>query len=376
MTMRLLRDLYRFPAVVVLFACTVAAQTNAYRQTNLASDVPGAADTLSPRLVNPWGVAFLPGQPIYIANNQGGIVTTHNPDGSASGAPGFLVPTADLAGPDNPTGIVSDPSRSFFIRGFLPQFIVASANGRISGWGPDAVGNNPVSASVAVDHAAQGDVYTGLAILQPACCGTFLAVANFHGANIEVFTRVFAPLAPPGAFTDPNLPAGYAPYGIQVIGERVFITYALRDSTASKPVLGAGNGIVSIFDQEGNFVRRFATGGSLNAPWGVTQASANFGAFSNAILVGNFGDGSISAFDLATGNFAGQLRDPAGNVIRNSGLHALAFRPDSFGNPDRLYFTAGISNEQHGLLGAIVATNGVLPDFSLETTPSDATVGA
>ena len=369
--------LNRLLVIVLLLASSVAAQTTAYRQTNLASDVPGTANLVAPRLVNPWGIAFLPGRAFFIANNGSGRVTTHNPDGLAdAGGLGFIVPRSDGTGQDTPTGIVSDTTGSFLISGFAPQFLVAALDGTISGWGPDGAGNLPVASTVAVDHSAQGDVFTGLAILRPACCTVFLAVADFHGGAIESFNTGMARLSPPGNFTDPNLPAGFAPFGIQVIGDKVFITYALQDATRRNPVLGPGNGVVSVFDLEGNFVRRFASGGSLNAPWGVTQASAQFGAFSNDILVGNLGDGSISAFDPVTGNFAGQLTDAAGNVIRNSGLWGLAFRADGFGDPNTLYFTAGIANEQHGLFGAIVASNGTSPDFSLGATPADATVVA
>lgn len=365
--------------MLVLLAGSAAAQSNAYRQINLASDVAGNATHLAPGLANPWGIAFLPGQSFFIANNASGRVTTHNPDGLAdAGGIGFLVPTTDGTRPDKPTGIVADPSGSFFIGGFIPQFIVAATDGTISGWGPDSRGDLPVQSTVAVDHSSRGAVYTGLAILRPACCTVFLAVADFHGGIIESFTRGMAGLATPGTFTDPTLPAGFAPFGIQVVGDNVFITYARQDATRSNPVLGAGNGVVSVFDLEGNFMRRFATGGTLNAPWGVTQASAHFGAFSNDILIGNLGDGSISAFDPVSGNFAGQLTDAAGNVIRNSGLWGLTFRADGVGDPDTLYFTAGIANEQHGLFGAIVpaSNGGTSPDFSVGANPAEVTVAA
>jgi len=361
--------------IVALITGTVTAQTNSYRQTNLASDVPGAANFRSPTLLNPWGVAFLPGQPFVIADNGSGRTSTHNADGSFAG-PGFLVATTEGDGPDNPTAIVADPTRSFFIAGGIPQFIVATDTGRISGWGPDDRGDIPVQAAVVVDHSARGDSYTGLAILQPPCCTIFLAAADFHGGVIRSYNRSLAGLSPPGSFIDPNLPAGYAPFGIHVIGEHVFITYALQDASGRSPAVGAGNGLVSIFDLEGNFMRRFATGGTLNAPWGVTQASANFGAFSNDILVGNFGDGSISAFDPATASFVGQLADGNGNIIRNSALWELTFRADGFGDPNTLYFTAGIGNEQHGLFGALTTSDRVASDFSLTATPSNATIAS
>jgi uncharacterized protein (TIGR03118 family) len=156
-----------------------------------------------------------------------------------------------------------------------------------------------------------------------------------------------------GSFKDEDLPLGYAPFNIQQIGAEVFVTYAVQDAAGTNPVVAAGNGIVNVFDQEGRFIRRFASNGPLNAPWGIVQASANFGRFSNDILIGNFGDGTINAFDPATGNFIGQMKDASGKVITNPGLWALVFRSDGVGDPNTLYFTAGSSGENHGLFGAI-----------------------
>ena len=149
------------------------------------------------------------------------------------------------------------------------------------------------------------------------------------------------------------LPAGYAPFGIQVLGKRVFVTYALQDSRKHDPVFGQGNGIVSVFDLEGNFVRRFASHGTLNAPWGVARASAHFGQFSNAILIGNCGDGTINAFDSVTGKFLGRLKDMTGKFIVNPGLGGLTFPTGGTGAPNTLYFTAGPNQKRDGLFGAI-----------------------
>jgi uncharacterized protein (TIGR03118 family) len=153
------------------------------------------------------------------------------------------------------------------------------------------------------------------------------------------------------------LPAGYAPFNIQQIGTQIFVTYAVQDATGTNTVVSAGNGIVSVFDQEGNYIRRFASNGELNAPWGIVPASASFGRFSNDILIGNFGDGTINAFDPATGKFLGQLQTASGEVITNPGLWALAFRSDGVRDPNTLYFTAGSSGEDHGLFGTISPQN-------------------
>jgi uncharacterized protein (TIGR03118 family) len=206
---------------------------------------------------------------------------------------------------------------------------------------------------LAVDKSVAGTVFKGLAIVTPACCREYLALADFHDAEIVTYDVGFNRLATLGTFTDPDLPAGYAPFNIQQIGNQVFVTFALQDGARHDPVTGDGNGIIDIFDQEGVFIRSFASNGPLNAPWGIAQASANFGPFSNDILVGNFGDGKINAFDPTNGNFLGPIQDGTGTVIVNSGLWGLTFRADGVGDPNTLYFTAGGANEKHGLFGTI-----------------------
>ena len=156
----------------------------------------------------------------------------------------------------------------------------------------------------------------------------------------------------------------------------MFVTYALQDAAKHDPVNAAGNGIVDIFDLEGNFVRRFASNGTLNSPWGVVQASKSFGQFSNDILIGNFGDGRINAFDPTTGNFLGQLKDQTGTTITNASLWALVFGAGGIGDTNTLYFTAGLADEGHGLFGAITAASAPTLDYSLTATPQIATVAA
>jgi hypothetical protein len=201
-------------------------------------------------------------------------------------------------------------------------------------------------------------------------------VANFHSGLIEAYTQSFDRLAPPGSFTDSGLPAGYAPFNIQPVGSFVFVTYAVQDAAKHDPVNAAGNGIVDIFNLEGDFVGRFAQNGPLNSPWGVVRASANFGQFSNDILIGNFGDGTINAFDPATGNFLGQLKDQTGATIVNGSLWGLVFGAGGTGDASTLYFTAGLADEGHGLFGAIAAAVPAALDYSLSVTPQDTTVTA
>ena len=336
-----------------LFVANVNAQTVGYRQTNLASDLPNMAHTVTPNLVNPWGIGFLPGQPFFIADNQVGRVTVHDISGSGARPIGFTVPNADSTGFDTPTGIVADQNSFFGEPSLVKPFILVAEQGAIFTWGPDAQGDLPQSARLVVDNSLRGAVYKAVAILNSLLTAPALAVTNFHDGSVDAFLPGFRPVALPGSFTDPNLPAGYAPFGIEAIGIQVFVSYAVQDAAKHDPIFAPGNGIVSIFDMDGNFVRRFATGGVLNAPWGITQASGNFGPFSNDILIANVGDGTIDAFDGATGEFRGQIKDGDGNTITNKGIHGLTFRTDGFGDSNTLYFTAGINNEQDGLLGSI-----------------------
>jgi uncharacterized protein (TIGR03118 family) len=259
--------------------------------------------------------------------------------------------------PSTPTGIVFNPfAQDFLVRGTPAQFLFATEDGTISTWAA-INGNFPTNALLARDDSANGAVYKGLAILSPQCCREYLALTNFHNGFIATYDISFNLLSTLGSFKDSNLPPGYAPFNIQQIGTEVFITYAVQDATGTNPVVAPGNGIVNVFDQEGNFIRRFASNGPLNAPWGIVPASANLGHFSNDILIGNFGDGTINAFDPTTGNFLGQLKDASGKVITNPGLWALVFRSDGVGNPNTLCFTAGSSGEDHGLFGAISPQN-------------------
>ncbi len=304
-------------------------------------------------LVNPWGIAFLSDQPFFIANNEVGRVTVHDASGTGVWPAGFIIPNAAGTGFDHSTGIVADQNSIFGGPTLIKPFILVTEEGTVFTWGPNAQGDLPQSATLVRNDSSRGAVYKDVTILNSSLTAPVLAVTDFHGGFIETFLPGFDPVALPGSFTDPNLPAGYSPFGIQVIGREVFVTYALQDAAKHDPIVGAGNGIVNIFDMDGNFVRRFATAGALNAPWGITQASADFGPFSNNILIGNAGDGNINAFDLTTGNFVGELLDGDGFPIAEVNLHGLAFRADGFGDRNALYFTSQFNNENDGLFGAI-----------------------
>lgn len=327
--------------------------SSGFQQTNLVSDLPGSASHTNPTFTNPRGIAFIPGQTFWIANNDRGTANVFNVSGGAESPAAVEIPVPPAnTSHATPSGIVFNPiAEDFHVSGTSAQVIFATEDGTVSTWAT-INGNIPTRALLAVDNSSAAAVYKGLAILTPACCREYLALANFHDGSIDTYTTSFDLLATSGTFTDPDLPQGYAPFNIQQIGSFVFVTFALQDAARHDPVSGPGNGIVDIFDQEGNFVHRFASHGALNAPWGIARAIANFGPFSNDVLIGNFGDGTINAFD-PDGNFIGPLKDSNGRAITNPGLWALIFRNDGVGDPNTLYFTAGPSNQQHGLFGTI-----------------------
>jgi uncharacterized protein (TIGR03118 family) len=325
-----------------------------FEQTNLVSDTVGTASHIDPLLLNPWGVGLLPGDSFWIADNNRGSAKVFDVSG-ASERPGTVtvpVPSGSILAA-KPAGVVFNPVvEDFLVRGTPAQFVFATEDGTISTWA--SINNNlPTTALLARDDSASGAVYKGLTIVTPECCREYLALADFRGGFIATYDVGFNLLATSGSFKDSNLPVGYAPFNIQQIGTHVFVTYAVQDASGINPATGRGNGLVNVFDLEGNFIRRFVSNGPLNAPWGIVQAGANFGRFSNDILIGNFGDGTINAFDPSTGDFLGVLENSSGKAIVNPGLWALIFRNDGVRNPDALYFTAGSSAEDHGLFGTI-----------------------
>ena len=351
-----------------LFAESASAQTKAYRQANLASEISGVAANNAPNLGDPWAITFLPGRPFFVADSGSGSISSLDSAGVQSGAIAVSVSSGNMSRA-MPTGIASDASGAFGLAGSPFQYVVVTQNGTIDEFSTPN-GNVPAQATLVRDDSATGAVYTALAFLHPDCCAPFAAVADFNDGTIHTFTNSFDSLDRPRAFQDPNLPAGYAPYGMQVIGNELFVSYAVQDAAKHGPVTGAGNGIVNVFDTQGNYVRRFATGGSLNAPWGMAFAGSNFGPFSRAILIGNFGDGTISAFDAASGDFLGQIRDGDGSVIANPGLRGLAFRADGLADANTLFFTADIANGQGGLFGAI--TSGMVSNTRASATTATA----
>lgn len=329
---------------------SLAAAT--YAQTNLTSDIPGLAANTDPNLRNPWGSSFAATSPFWVSDQAAGVATLYN----AAGAPQSLVVTT----PPAPTGQVNNPTSSFQLTPGNPaRFIFASLSGQVAGWNPTVSPTHAVTMFTAPDAA----VYTGLAN-GTVGSSNFLYAADFAGRKIDVLDSSFMKTTLAGSFTDASLPATYAPYNVQSIGGQLYVEYARPDPVTHRASHDANQGIVDVFDTSGNLVRRLATDAHLSSPWGITLAPGSFGAFGGDVLVGNFGDGTISAFDPATGGFLGQLLDAGGNPIANDALWSLGFRsPGSGFDPNTLFFTAGIQDEVHGLFGAIqVASPSAAPE--------------
>lgn len=341
-------------------AVRVSGKSQFYLQHNLISDGFVPADHIDSNLVNAWGLAAGPGLPWWIADNETGKATVFNV-GTSSILVEFTVPGAGGA-TGNPTGLVFNGGPGFFINNFSggvgpARFIFASEDGTLS-----AFNGAPIITVVPNAQApAHGAIYKGLAI-DSTTAGTLLYATDFHNGKVDIFDSSFHAVTIPGAFTDPDLPAGFAPFGIQNIEGTIYVTYALQDEDKEDDVAGPGNGYVDAYDTSGNLIRRVASAGELNSPWGLALAPADFGRFSGDLLVGNFGDGRIHAFDpeqlTSTGEFeaVGLLHSASGKPITIDGLWALRFGDgSSFNGPtNTLFFTAGPDDEEHGLFGSLV----------------------
>jgi len=331
-------------AACIALTVAVMAQGHAragdfYKQTNLVSDVPGMAKFTDPNLKNPWGISFGPTSPFWVSNQVTNTATLYN----SAGAPQALVvhtPTTG-GGPQGPTGQVFNGTSDFALStGGAARFLFANLNGTISGW-------NPLQGTIAQVAATASAVYTGLALGNNGS-GNFLYAADSAGNGINVFDGSFNQVTLSGSFADATLPDGFTVYNVQHLGNSLYVTYENETS---------GGGVINEFDLNGNFIRRVTSngdGGPLDSPWGLAIAPNSFGTFAGKLLVGNEDDGRISAFDLATGAFVGQLKDENGNPISNTGLWGLTFgNGGNGGDPNTLYFNAGINDERNGLFGAI-----------------------
>jgi uncharacterized protein (TIGR03118 family) len=350
---------------ILVQAAPVQAGTfrGSYRQTNLVSDIPGVAPLTDPRLVNPWGLSSSPTSPIWVADNNAASSTLYN--GAGQKVPinvNIPAPGDAPGGPYSgaPTGTVFNPTGDFAVtegsKSGKSFFLFDTEDGTVLGWNPMVDFGKAIIAvdnSTKVDRAGDvGAVYKGLANGSVGA-NNYLYAANFRFGTVDVFDGHFNQLTWAGAFTDTTIPAGFAPFGIQNIGGFVYVTYAMQNASKHDDVKGPGNGFVDVYTTSGALVKRLATRGTLNSPWGLALAPSTFGNFHDAILVGNFGDGLINGF-RPDGVFRGQLKSETNAPIQNDGLWGLRFgNGGSGGDVNTLFFAAGIFDESHGLFGKI-----------------------
>ena len=386
--------------VLSLFLLPSGVQAQHYQQTNLVSDIPGMAPTIDPNLKNPWGLTRSSGGPWWIGNNNSGTSSLFNgtgnpiniftePDGSLGNfvivpPPGF----AAVGTQSTPTGVVFNGSPTDFLlnkgipAGKPAVFIFATEDGTISGWNPQVnipTGGNPpsINAVLEVDNSDKGS--GNGAVYKGATSGEinghrFLYVTNFRSGKVEVYDTNFkrVRLGEDAFNADSNgdqdgdddqaerIPRGFAPFNIQNIGGSLFVTYAKQDAARHDDVAGDGNGFVEIFTPAGKHIGHLQHGPWLNSPWGVVWTTRDFGEFSNAILVGNFGSGWIAAFNGFTYKFIGFVKNPDDSILTIDGLWSLTFGNDATAGPaNTLFFTAGINQESDGLFGTITPVDGL-----------------
>jgi len=369
-------------------ALTVNA-ASAFAFTNLASDTSAnGALNVDANLKNPWGVVFGPTTPVWVANNHSNTSTLY--DGNGKPAP-VAAPLIVSTPPTNsvtfdPTGIVFNGSGNFVVtaagKSGPARFIFTGEGGMIGGWSPAVDTTHSVTMYPAAGGDSGGAIYKGLAIAKNGGA-SFLYATDFHNNRIDVFDTNFArQTLAAGAFSDPKLPAGYAPFGIQTIlngtngAPQIYVSYAKQDADAEDDVSGAGLGMVDIYDVNGTLVKELVMpGGALNGPWGMALAPADFGTLSNTLLVGNFGDGVINGYDPANGTFMGSVNDSAGHPVALPGLWGIAFGNDAQNQPhNTLFVAAGTNDEVNGVygridLGASPPTLGAAPVVTL-TVPA------
>ena len=380
----------------IAFACAGCCfAANKFEQHNLVSDIPGLADHVDPCLVNPWGIVASPTSPFWVSANGAGLSTLYDGNGTAAnlivnipGPAGTPSPGQQCGktamGPGAPSGVIFNDTTSFVLGNTPASFVFSSEQGVILGWNGGSGGTGAIMA----DRSASGAVYKGLATATRSE-GPLLYAADFGNGKVDVFDGGMNLLSLPGAFSDPKIPAGFAPFNVQNLGGSIYVTYAKQNAAHHDDVAGAGNGYIDVYDLNGLLLKRLVSAGPLNSPWGMAIAPAGFGDFGGALLAGNFGDGAINAFDPVSGLLLGSLQDGTGAPIHVSGLWGITFgngsranaaAAPSGGDANTLYFAAGIAGpdtvESHGLLGTIqpaptLTTNGVVnaASFAPAITP-------
>jgi uncharacterized protein (TIGR03118 family) len=329
-----------------------------------------------PNLLNPWGVGESATSPFWVSDNNAGKSTLYDTQGAPQArVVSIPAPGDPLGASGTPTGLVFNTAQgqqAFKISGVdsagVPTtapavFLFATEDGTIVGWNPNVnpegfeSGTAGMHGIIAVDNSSVthpesgGAVYKGLAIAMNGKGATFLYATDFRGGKVDIYDANFATVA---SFTDPKLPHHYAPFNVVPIGDELFVTFAVQNDAKHDDVAGEGHGIVDVFEPDGELRQRFAQHGQLNSPWGVALAPRDFGELGGSLLIGNFGNGHINAFDPDSGRFLGKVRDPKGKAILIEGLWTIMFgNGGNGGATDTLYFTAGPNGEQDGLFGSL-----------------------
>lgn len=367
--------------LATMFAMTSMMAAQAYKQNNLVSDLPGLAPVQDPHLVNPWGLISSSTSPWWVSDNNGGVATLYTGTGAIVPLVVNIPPVVGSTGTGTPTGVVftrgsaAIPGSTFHFGTSTPQstavFTFVAEDGRISAWPGkgDAVTIVDNSANPSADNSA---VYKGATVAQMTPGGpSFLYVANFRAGRIEIYDNTFHLVTPHNdedrdgddAFTDREIRHGFAPFNVQEVNGSIYVTYARQNAAKHDDFDFPGLGFVDKFSPTGKLQQRLERGPWLNAPWGVALAPADFGFFSNHLLIGNAGSGQIAVYDAASGHFDGLLRDAGGHAIQNDRLWALRFGNGAAAGPANwLFFTAGISDESHGLFGFFVPDDKSAPE--------------
>lgn len=360
------RSFLRGPAAALLTVAVGAgislpagAAETAYTVHALVSDGSVPADHTDPNLKNPWGIAFNPAGFVWVANNHTGTSTLYD----GAGVPQSLVVTVPPAAGGtigSPTGIVYSGSTDFVVSNGSAsgpsRFIFCTEDGTISGWSPGVDLHNAIIAAT-----TPGASYRGMAIAATPN-GNMLFAADFVNGRVDAFDATFAPVTTDGGFLNPLLHVDYAPFNIQTFGDKLYIAYAKRDKAGEDEHAGRGQGFIDVFDFDGHFLQRLVKHRGLNAPWGFAMAPAEFGKYSGALLVGNFGNGTIAAYNPNTGHFRGYLKDAAGDKLHIDGLWGMAFGNGLLGqDANKLYFAAGVGDEEGGLYGSVSAEAAASP---------------
>jgi uncharacterized protein (TIGR03118 family) len=367
-----------------VLALSALGMAQAYQQTNLVSDIQGLAQNPTngqpdPQLVNPWGITSSATSSWWVSDNNAGVSTLYNGQGVKQGlVVNIPSPVNGVAG--TPTGVVFTGAAGFTVQAkgttAGAAFTFVTEDGTIVAWGPGINPQDlPNDAFVVVDNsstpsAATGAVYKGATIAQITAGGPFfLYVTNIRSGRVEVYDTNFKPVnlgrdddGNP-AFVDRKIPQGFAPFNVQELNGNLYVTYAKQNATKHDDFDFPGFGFVDRFSPEGKLLQRLENGPWLNAPWGVALGPANFGFFSNHLLIGNAGSGQIAVYDVDSGRFDGLLRDANGHALQNDRLWALRFGNDHAAGPSNwLFFTAGISDEAHGLFGFFTPADNSAPE--------------